>query len=305
MIIVKIAEIFVIFLFLIGKLWALNITPDYIKVGITEKEEIRTFSINLISNTDSVEILGIINQCGLDLKLYEKNLLQNKKYFGELYFNSGTRPGRFIEYVKIVYRDNEGIKEKKITVNWYNKSEYYSKTIVFNKTIDLGSLPKYNSSIFLLEFLNFGVSEGEINVRGISGINLNKKITIPPSQNIFLEVPFIPSEESKTLKIFIDKGSITQEDKYIDVKYRISNGVSIRSTKPIKDNNSYAMMLVFEDVNRFLQIVSIKDIDGFSMEYDKSFIPRGGGVLKVKIPEEMYKKVIENGLFINTRFLLN
>lgn len=305
MIIVKIAKIFVFFLFLLGKLWALNITPDYIKVGITEKEESRTFSISLISISDSVEILGIINQCGLDFKLYEKILLQNKKYFAELYFNSGTRPGRFTEYVKIVYRDSEGIKEKKITVNWYNKSEYYSKITIFNKTIDLGSLPKNNNSLFLLEFLNFGIAEGEIGITGVSGINLSKRVTIGRSQNVFLEVPFIPSEESQTSKILINTGSITQEDKYIEIKYRISNGVSIRSTKPVKDNSGYVMMLVFEDVNRFLQIVSIKDIDGFSMEFDKSFIPRGGGVLKVKIPEKSYKKVIENGLFINTRFLIN
>ncbi len=287
---------FVLILFLgVSNLWAINVTPEYIKVGQTSKEEKRSYYVNISNNlSEPIEIIGVINQCGLNLNLPKKRLEPQKSMEAELQFYSGTVPGRFIEQVKIVYKHNDTIKQKIIKVDWFNKPDRFSKIIIPTNRINLGNIQKGAYASFDIEAINAGNAQGEIVIdKGQFDLVISEKnIALSEGGSRFFTIKFLPHEGQEALFFYIDKKDMASERRRIDIIFRQVDGTNISiGTKKEKDGYIF-IPVTLEGVQSFGQILSVTDINGRNFEFDSSVIKRGQKtVINLKLPSNVIDRI--------------
>lgn len=305
----KLNKILIIFLlvFNVKIVFALKIEPDFIKIGETLKETEYTFNIKVFNNSNEpIEILGVINQCGLNFNLERKYLSPLKAIYGDLRFNSGTNPGRFIESVKIVYKEKDTIKQKTLTVSWFNKVEFYSKLFILDKKIDLGEIKQNRSKKFFIEVVNAGNSEGEILFHALDeGLTTNVREKIPPKSNKFLELKLDAKTEVIKKRLSYEKLDVRGGSGFVEIFGRPSQIYSISIDNPVKKDQTYELSLIINNVNSLGQLLEVRDVHGNKYAFDRSAIFRGDNIIKVFVPEKNIDIVVKNGISLTVKFLLN
>ncbi len=287
-----------------NELLAVNLYPEYIKVGQVSKEQRRSYYVKIYNDsTDDIELLGVINQCGLNMEIPKKKISPQKAIEAELNLYSGTVPGRFIEEVKILYKSNNIISQKILKVNWFNKPERFSKIIIPTNKIFLGNVEINRYATAFIEILNAGNSRGEILIdKGNYNLIIPEtNVNINENEMVIIPVKFMPSESEDNITLFVDIKDLFSDRKRIDISFRKIDGLTVSlGEKSERDGHIY-IPLTLEVGQGWGQLLSVSDINGRSIEYDTSVIKRGKkNLINLKVPKSIINEL--NSLIFKVHF---
>ncbi len=291
--------------------FAITVSPEYIDFGRVKKYTSKKRYISIKNDAkENIEIIGIVNACGIALKIEKKELLPGETIEGELFFDSGLPQGTFEEKVTIVYKEKGEIKEKKIKVTWYNYPEKYPELILKEKSIELGNiLPKMPHS-FEFEIMNAGNMVLTVTSPVQDGFLLNLPVDIMPGETKKVKGTFVVENIEKGERFLqLETNDLSNPRVNLPVRYNASwdhiRGTFVTIEGVYKTEDGYDVVLKINSKDSLfpVEFVDIEDIDGkkvdIKLEERKLLNKREEqNIYILKLSEEAYRKFEKSYLYI-------
>lgn len=258
--------IFTIFTF--QKLYALQIMPDIVDFGKVKKfHQAKRYILFSNNSQDTIEILGIINACGIALKLDKKLLKPKEVTEGFLFFDSGNPQGNFQEHIKIFYKEGGKIQESKILVLWYTYPEKYPEAIVEKKDVFLGEILPKTPVPFEILIKNTGNMVLTISGETKEGFLLNLPLNIEPGEHKLLKGSLVVEHPEKSSKTLILKTNDMSNPEIIltihyDAKWDVKRGVNFYLDRVKKTNTGYEIPIKIFSKEYNITDIFFEDING-------------------------------------------
>ncbi len=268
---IKIFFILALLAFLSKKGYAeLIVEPAAVDFGIVKRDVAKKRYIVFKNPGEKpVKIVGIINQCGINLSVSQKVLKPKTVTEAVLDFFSGTALGDFNEKIVVAYEDEDGtVKQKEIKVTWHTKPDIYSKVEIKPTKIDFGKVPLNKPLDFELEITNSGTAQAGINiVKKDTGIDLPQSIQIAAGERKLIKGSLVPVEEGKVVKkVLLDIRDFTSPLHEIEISYEtdpfIFAGTNILIKEAQREGNIYKLPVTVVNEKQSLQFVSFETADG-------------------------------------------
>lgn len=301
----KLALVIVLFFIFVCSSFALVIEPDKISFGNTEKEERYVYFIKLENRTESfIDIVGIINDCGLNFEAKSKRIKPYSYTEGILSFNSGTRPGYFIQNVKVVYRTESGgaISTKSIEVRWYNRPEMESRIFVLSEKIDLDYVPIIKEAPFFIEAVNIGNKDGELIVsKKDDFVVIETPTIVPAKKNVFIKGKILieGGDYDNRKNIIFDTKDISTAQFNVNIHYKRKDDLVINfGAAEFKDDKVH-IPIYLNSFNFWSQPLEITLSSGKKLPFEKKIIKKGDSYsFYIVLDKDDFKKIIESFITI-------
>jgi len=291
--------------------FAISISPEHIDFGRVRKYTSKKRYIYIKNDTyESIEIIGIVNACGIALKIEKKELLPNESIEGELFFDSGLPQGAFEEKVTILYKEKGEIKEKKIKVTWYNYPEKYPEFILKEKNIELGNIIPNIPHSFVFEIMNAGNMVLTVTSPAQDGFLLNLPIDILPGETKKIMGTFVTENVGKGVRFLqLETNDLSNPKINIPISYNASwdnikgTFVMIKDVYKTKDGYEVVLKINSKDTMFPVELVDIEDVDGKKIKIiseERTLLNKGDeqNTYILKLSEEGYRKFEKSKLYL-------
>lgn len=262
--------IFLIFLILPlqGLSYALEVYPDTIDLGKVKKYTSKKRYLKILNDTQKrVEIIGIVNACGLALKVDKKFFLPGEFEEAELFFDSGAPQGAFEEKVTVIYKEDGMINEKKIKVSWYTYPDKYPEVIMFVDEINLGDILPKTPKEFEFEIMNAGNMVLTVTANVLEGVLINLPVDINPGEKRRIKGKIVAENVGiGEKKLLLETNDLNNPKIILPIKYNakwdVDRSIKINIEKAIKTEKGYEIPISIFSPEHIVQLVSIEDING-------------------------------------------
>lgn len=289
------------------KSFALVITPESIDFGKVRKfYQNKRYIFFKNDSLEAVEIMGIVNACGLAMKLDKKFLKPAEITEGVLFFDSGSPQGSFEEFIKIVFREGNDIKEKKIKVTWYTYPDRYPEIIIEKKEFNLGEILPKLPVPFELEIKNTG--NMVLTVNGIikEGFLINLPVDIMPGESKIIKGSLVVEKPEKSTKILtIETNDLSNPRIDIrfsyDARWDIKKGVNFYLEKTLKTENGYEIAVKIVSKDYDITDIIFEDINGNKLNVvgrDRILFRNDEGLFVINLSEQEYENLKRGKLYI-------
>jgi len=292
-------------------LFALILSPEHIDFGRVQKytSKKRYVFIENDSN-DNIEILGVVNACGIALKIEKKELLPNESVEGELLFDSGAPQGAFEEKVIVVYKERGEIKEKAINVSWYNYPNMYPEVIIKDRTINLGNIVPNMPYHFEFEIMNAGNMVLTVTSPVQDGFLLSLPVDIMPLERKRVRGTFVADNVGKGKRVLqLETNDLGNPKIDVLVSYNASwenkskgGFILLESVNKTEDGYELVLRINSKDYNMPVHVVYIEDVDGVKIPIkskEKQILNNEEqNTFVVKLSEKEYSKFEKSYLYI-------
>lgn len=297
----------IFFLLLCDNVFALLIMPESIDFGRVKKFYQSKRYIFFKNDADeNVEILGIVNACGLALKLDKKVIGPKEITEGILFFDSGSPQGSFEEYVKIVLKKGERLEERKIKVVWYTYPDKYPEIIIERKEFELGEILPKTQVPFQFRVTNTGNMVLTINAVIKEGFLVSLPVDIQPNETKMIKGTIVIENPEKATKTLVLETNDLSNPKieikfHYDARWDIKRGVNFYIEKAKKVEGGFEIPLRISSKDYDISDIILEDIDGkkLSFKKDKDILFKNEeGVFLIRLTDIEYEKLIKGKLFI-------
>lgn len=249
--------------------FSLQISPWEVNFGKVKKfYSDKRYILIKNDHTKKIEILGVVNACGLALKLEKKFLDPGDSTEAILFFDAGSPQGSFEEKITIAYKFEDGaINTAYIKVSWYTYPDRYTELSVNPERINLGSILPKEQVVFYFDIINSGNMTATVVAQPFEGLLLNTPINILAGERKRIKgILTIDKVEKAEKKLFLetnDPGNPRLEITIAyDARWDIKEGVYIDIDKAVKKDKGYILPLHIEAGKNRVQLVSIHDVNG-------------------------------------------
>lgn len=300
---------FLIFFLIFDKqVLALQITPENIDFGRVKKfYQSKRYILFKNDSKENVEVLGVVNACGIALQLDKKTLKPEEMTEGILFFDSGSPQGSFEEFVKIVFREGKEIKENKIKVQWYTYPDRYPEIIIDKKEINLGEILPKTPAPFQFEVKNTGNMVLTVNAIIKEGFLLNLPVDILPGESKVIKGSLIVEQPEKATKLITLETNDLSNPKidikfYYDARWDIKKGVNIYIEHVKKTDYGYEIAIKVNSKDYDISDIVFEDIDGKRLNLisgRKILLKNDEGTFILRLDDKEYEKLKQGKLYIN------
>ncbi|MCX7771281.1 MAG: hypothetical protein N2202_09435 [Proteobacteria bacterium] len=292
-------------LFFTKNVFALTIAPKAIDFGKVKKFHQSKRYILFSNNTEKdIEILGIVNACGLALTLDKKILKSGEVTEGVLFFDAGTPQGSFEEYVKLVYKEGENLKEDRIKVSWYTYPDRYPEIVILKREFNLGEVLPKTPIYFDIEVKNTGNMVLTVNSLIEEGFLINLPVDIQPGETKVIKGSLVIEKPEKSEKVLVLETNDLSNPKvdlkfYYDAKWDIKRGVNFFLERARKTNDGYEIPVKVFSKDFDITDIFFEDIEGKQLNTEKKILFKNEeGVYVIRVDEKEYEKLKNSYLYI-------
>lgn len=299
---------FLVFILIFGKqVFALLITPEFIDFGRVKKfYQTKRYILFTNNSQESVEILGIVNACGLALKVDKKILKPKEITEGILLFDSGSPQGSFEEFVKIVFREGKEIRESKIKINWYTYPDKYPEIIIDKKEFNLGEILPKMPVTFQFEVRNTGNMILTVNAVIQEGFLLNLPVDIMPGETKVIKGSLVVEQPEKSTKILTLETNDLSNPKielkfHYDARWEIKRGLNFYLENVRKTEYGYEIPIKISSKDYNISNIIFEDIDGRRLNIvaeKKILFKNDEGTFILRLDDREYEKLKRGKLYI-------
>lgn len=243
--------------------------PNSIELGEVKREvSLKKYILVKNEGNKPVKILGIINQCGINFYLPKKEIEPGTVTEALLDFYSSTAIGQFREKIKIVYQEEEVVKETTVSVSWETKPNIYSDIQISPKSFNFGKVPLNKPIDFELEIINKGTAKGVIStIKRDSGISFIPNIELEGGERKVFKGTVMPAETGKIeKKIVLEIKDFTSPLQEITFSYEaqgdIIEGTYIELKNVERETSVYKVPVIITNGNQELQFLSVETPSG-------------------------------------------
>lgn len=247
----------------------LAIEPDNIYLGEVGRDvEQKRYIILKNKGESEIKILGVINQCGLNLSIPKKELKKGELSEAVLNFFSSTALGDFRESLVVIYQEDGATKQAYITVSWKTKGVIYNDISITPKKFDFGMVPVNKPINFYIEITNRGSLAGSVvTIKRDAGIKFISDVEIKPGETKVVQGSIIPSESGKNKKILtLEVKDFTSPIQEIEFSYEATTdeiaGSYFEFGEAEKDKSLFKIPVTITANSQSLQMVYVETPDG-------------------------------------------
>jgi len=261
---------FLFFLVIAGRSYGyLLVEPTNIYLGEVGRDvELKRYIVMQNKGDSELKIVGVINQCGLNLSIPKRVLKKDEITEATLNFFSSTPLGDFKEKLIIVYQEDGATKEAVITVSWKTKGVIFNDISISPKKFDFGKVQLNKPINFYLEMTNKGSIKGSVvTIKRDTGVSFVPNTEISPGETKVFQGSITPTElgkakKSLTLEIKDFTSPIQEIEFYYEATPDILTGTYLELGEPEKEGTLYKLPVTITANSQSLQLVSVETPDG-------------------------------------------
>jgi hypothetical protein len=311
---VQLLSFFCFFIFVFyERSYPLIITPEFIEFGKVKKfYQSKRYILFENNSQEKVEILGVVNACGIALNIEKKYLKPGEMTEGELIFDAGTPQGNFLEKITIAYKEGNIIRENKITVAWYTYPDRYPEIYIDKKNIDLGYVLPKSPVPFEFEVSNFGNMTLTINTVIKEGLLINLPIDINPGETKIVRGSLTVEKEEKSFKVLTLETNDLNNPRidiklFYEAKWDIPKGLYIDLENVRKFGEEYEIPVRIGSNKYNIMSIEFEDINNKKLNYlpgNKFLLKNDEGIYLLKLKKDEYEDLKKGKFYIKIGIIL-